>query len=188
MGKIKVVLLITAFLFLVPTAVLAENIAGSSAAIMTSNNRIRDEVASRLDYLKKKRTILAMSEKYNSPMSDSADAYLNTCMKYDLDCYLLPSIATLESTMGRFVWPNSYNAFGWGGGYIMFKDWAEGIDTVGRGLRLNYINKGALTIDQIGRIYSESPTWAQRVSSIKVQFEKEEEKNSLYLNNNIVKL
>lgn len=181
MEKIKLTLLIIALTFLIPATVSAENIAGSSAAIMTSNNKIKATVIAERDLMVKKKTIKSLIDRYNSPMGDSIDGFLATCERYNLDCYLLPSIATLESTLGRFVWPDSYNAFGWGGGYIMFDNWNEGIDAVGKGLRNNYINKGALSIEQIGKIYSESPTWAQRVVWIKRQFEIEEEKNQLYL-------
>ena len=58
----------------------------------------------------------------------------------------------------------------------MFKTWDEGIDTVAKGLKNGYIKKGALTVEDIGPIYSESPTWAVRVNYFVNQFEKEEEK------------
>ena len=110
-------------------------------------------------------------------MAEASESFVKTCIKYKIDCYLLPSIAGLESTFGKFVWPNSHNAFGWARGFMMFDSWAEGIDTVGAGLRKGYLNKGALTVEDIGPIYSESPTWAIRVNYFINQFEREEEKN-----------
>jgi hypothetical protein len=59
---------------------------------------------------------------------------------------------------------------------MMFESWADGIDTVAKGLRKGYLNKGALTVEEIGPIYSESPTWAVRVNYFIRQFKKEEEK------------
>ena len=94
----------------------------------------------------------------------------------------MPSIAGLESTFGKFIWPNSYNAFGWARGFMMFENWADGIDTVAKGLRNGYLDKGALTVEDIGPIYSESPTWAIRVNFFIKQFEKEEEKITLLSN------
>ena len=70
----------------------------------------------------------------------------------------------------------------------MFDSWAEGIDTVGAGLRKGYLNKGALTVEDIGPIYSESPTWAIRVNYFINQFEREEEKMSLLSDQLPVKL
>lgn len=124
----------------------------------------------------KKTVIKKVLNRYNSPLTDNVDDFLKTCGKYNLDCYLLPAIAGLESTFGKFIYPNSYNPFGWGGGYIMFANWNEGIETVGRGLRERYVNLGAQTTVEIGRIYSESPTWAIRVDILKKQFYNEEEK------------
>lgn len=173
------------FLFLSLTRnTYAEKIAGTSAAITynTYSNSKEQE------YFIKKLAIKKVLEKYNAPLSDQTDAFINSCKNYDLDCYLLPSISGLESTFGQFIYPNSYNPFGWGGGTIMFKSWEDGINTVAHGLRENYINKGADSIEQIGRIYSESPTWAPRVHYFINEFQKEQAKLQLYLNENTVEL
>lgn len=156
-------------LFLIAIAIVYS--AQSFAAERVSNSAtLKDTVvaqtgaASEAAFLKKKMAIQRMLNKYDSPLAKSTDAYIDACKKYQLDCYLLPSIAGLESTFGKHVWPNSYNPVGWGGGLIMFNSWEDGIDTVGRGLRENYVNRGAITLYQIGHIYSESPTWAVRVN------------------------
>lgn len=122
----------------------------------------------------KRKVIETVLRKYNSPLADSADSFVTACLKYNLNCYLLPSIAGLESTFGKFIAPGSYNPFGWGGGYIMFNDWNEAIDTVAAGLRTNYIDKGAESIEEVGRIYSESTTWSQRVRIFINEFERAE--------------
>ena len=121
-------------------------------------------------------------------MVESTDAFINACIKYDFDCYMLPAIAGLESSFGAYVYPNSNNAFGWGRGLIMFSTWDEGIDTVGNGLRTKYINKGLTTLEAIGEKYCENPTWAARVNNIAKRFETEEAKMRLFFSLNEVEL
>lgn len=101
--------------------------------------------------------------KYNSPLKPYAKAYVTTADKYGVDWKLLPAISGLESSFGQAQMPGSYNSYGWGRGYIYFNSVESGIDTVLSGLKQNYINRGALTVEAIGPIYSESPTWAVRV-------------------------
>lgn len=184
MRKIIQTICLLLFFFIFTRNIYAQKIAGTSAAItynLSSNAKEKDILIKRL-------TIKRVLEKYNAPMATETESFIKACKKFDLNCYLLPSISGLESTFGQFIYPNSYNPFGWGGGYIMFNSWNEGIMTVGQGLRQNYINKGANSIEEIGRIYSESPTWAVRVRYFINQFQKEQERLELYLNENTVKL
>lgn len=173
---ILILFIVLFFLSAIPTK--AEIMAGASAPLsynlFISNSDIED-----LRYKKIRMAIENVLKKYNSPMSGESDSFIKACIKYQIDCYLLPSIAGLESTFGKFIWPKSHNPFGWARGYMMFTTWSEGIDTVARGLRKGYLNKGALTVEDIGPIYSESPTWATKVNYFKSQFEKEEEKLTL---------
>lgn len=174
-----------AFLFLIlARGTYAQKVAGNSAAI--TYNLISNEKEKELFI--KKLAIQKVLDIYNAPLSDAADSFIRTCSTFDLDCYLLPSIAGLESTFGKFIYPNSYNPFGWGRGYIMFGSWDEGIHEVGKGLHENYIGKGANSVEQIAPIYSESPTWAPRVRYFMAQFKKEQEKLELYLSENNVEL
>jgi hypothetical protein len=83
---------------------------------------------------------------------------------------MLPAIAGVESTFGKFVpgsdYYPSYNAWGWGvygTQAIYFKSWREGIFTVAEGLRKNYLNKGLTDSYSINRAYSESPAWGWKV-------------------------
>lgn len=177
------ILVIFLFLFLTRNTY-AEKIAGTSAAITYNINPNSKEQ----ELFIKKLSIKKVLDKYNAPLSNQADSFIASCKGYDLDCYLLPSISGLESTFGEYVYPNSYNPFGWGGGTIIFNSWEDGITTVAKGLRENYINKGADSIEQIGRIYSESPTWAPRVRYFMNEFQKEQAKLQLYLNENTVEL
>ncbi len=182
----KKILVIISFLFsflILPKNTWAVNIAGQSANISYSLNQ-----GDNIDYRLKEMTIKRVLERYDSPISDQVEAFIATCKKTKLDCYLLPSITGVESTFGRFMIPGTYNAFGWGKGTIPFKNWADAIDTVGVGLKENYIDKGATTIDEIGAIYCEGNTWAGKVKYFMNQFTKEEEKINLFFNNDRVEL
>ena len=151
------------------------NEAGNSAKIATRESEVTSAQTSAL--MTKKTVIKRILTKYNSPFVGSSDAFVDACFKYNMDCYLLVSIAGVESYFGKFTYPESHNPFGWGGGLIMFKDWDEGIDTVSKGLKTDYINKGYNTISKINPIYCPpSTTWAGKVEFFYKQFTAEEEK------------
>lgn len=180
-------IIVSLFFLLSYNPVLAQKNAGNSAEInYTSTLLVKKE--DKVNYSLKKKTIHDLLEKYDSPMIDHVDDFIKVCQKYDLDCYLLPAISCLESTCGKFVLPDSYNPFGWGGGKIICNNWADCIERVAKGLREQYIDKGAQTLENIGRIYSESKTWASRVQYFVNQMQNLEEKNQLYFSNNQVEL
>ncbi len=135
-----------------------------------------------------KMAIKRVLERYDSPLVDSVNAFVDSCVQYDLNCYLLPSISGLESTFGKYTYPGSYNGFGWDGGYMKFASWEVGIKTVAQGLRQNYMDKGAQTIEQIAPIYSESATWAPRVQYFMNQFSAEEQNLRLLFDPKTVQL
>ena len=175
MKKIFTFIMFSLFFFLSAIPIKAEIVAGASAPLL-HNSFINTDDIEQLRQKKIKIAIENVLKRYDSPMAEASESFVKACIKYQIDCYLLPSIAGLESTFGKFIWPNSFNPFGWARGYMMFKTWDEGIDTVAKGLKNGYIKKGALTVEDIGPIYSESPTWAIRVNYFVNQFEKEEEK------------
>lgn len=168
------ILIVCAVLMRAQSVKAAEKVAGASAVLETVEDRTL--ARSRRDQFKKREAIKRLLQRWNSPLVDHVDDFMTTCKEQDLDCYLLPSITGLESGFGRQIMPGSYNPFGWGGGLIFFESWGDGIATVGTGLRENYINQGATSIEAIGRIYAESPTWAYRVRGFMAEFESEEAK------------
>lgn len=188
----KLLLFLLAISFIHHRAVpsMAAGIGGQSALLIkpVKSQITLKKSENAVNYNLKKKTIKRVLERYNSPLVNSADAFVDTCQKYGLDCYLLPSIAGLESYFGTQLMPGSHNPFGWGRGLIYFDDWRDGIDTVGKGLRENYINKGATTIEEIGAIYCEGNTWAGKVRYFMKVFEEEEQKHELYFSNNTVEL
>lgn len=189
MTKLFTIILISVLFLSLTRSISADEIAGSSAAIKAIPFPLNlDNVNDPQKIYKIKKAIQNVLKKYDSPLVTEIDSFIDACMTYKLDCYLLPSIAGLESTFGKFISPNSYNPFGWGGGYIKFNNWRDGILTVAGGLRNNYINKGAQSIDDIGNIYAESPTWSTRVQYFMNSFRQEEAKLELFLSMNQVKL
>ena len=181
-----IIVLITIFIFSIVFVrpAIGQESAGDSARLDSIIiNRSTNSDKKTYNFAVVKLTIKSILEqKYNSALADQSEAFTTACKKYELNCFLLPAIAGLESTFGKFLMPGSYNPFGWGGGNIYFNSWEEGINTVGRGLYEKYIKKlNTDTLEKIGSIYSESPTWTPRVASFINIFEKEYEKNLLYL-------
>lgn len=179
--------LILVYLFLISVKLVqAATIAENSAQFFDSTDNINYQLSLASFY--KKLAIKKILERYNSPLVASTNQFINTCNRYGIDCYLLPAIAGLESFFGHFVYPNSYNPFGWGGGYIMFNNWNEAIEIVGKNLKINYINRGLDSVNKIGILYSESATWSTRINWFIKQFEKEEDEIRLFFLKNQIQL
>lgn len=105
---------------------------------------------------------------YNSPLTEEAGHFVREADRLNLDWRLVAAIAGVESTFGKHIPTNSFNAWGWGvftgqQDGIHFRDWADGITTVSEGLRKNYLDKGRTTVEEIGRIYAASPVWSNKV-------------------------
>lgn len=106
---------------------------------------------------------------HNSPLVDSAEHFVSEADRLNLDWKLVAAIAGVESTFGKHIPPYSYNGWGWGvftgqQDGIHFTSWNDGITEVSEGLRYNYVDRGAVTVEQMGRIYAASPVWAQNVN------------------------
>lgn len=130
-----------------------------AAAQLTFAQITRDE---RIDQL---RAYLTM---HNSPLAGEAAHFIAEADRLDLDWKLVAAIAGTESTFGKHVPGGSYNAWGWGiptgaQSGIAFATWKDGITTVSEGLKYRYVNRGAVSVEQIGRIYAASPRWAGNV-------------------------
>lgn len=111
--------------------------------------------------------------KYNSPLEDSAQDFIDAADQYGLDWKLVVSIAGTESTFGRFI-PGghdplytSYNGWGWGvygDNSLGFKSWKEAIFTISKGLKEDYVDKGYTEPYSMNRKYAASKTWGSKVS------------------------
>lgn len=101
----------------------------------------------------------------NSTLADYAADFVQQADASGLDYRWLVAISGVESTFGRnYLW-GTYNAYGWGGGLILFTSWPDGITKISQALRNEYVNRGVETIDQIARIYCppNSAHWARGV-------------------------
>jgi len=162
MNKLFVNIAIIAIFLGVTTPVQAIELAseaGASARPAYTKKAI-DERPNRL------RAYLAAS---NSPMVDSAEHFVSEADRLNLDWKLVAAIAGVESTFGKHIPTNSYNGWGWGvftgtQDGIHFSSWNDGITDVSEGLRYKYVDRGAVTVEQMGRIYAASPVWAQKVN------------------------
>ncbi len=110
----------------------------------------------------------AYLQSLNSPLAPYASAFINEADKNGLDWRLVPAISGVESTFGQAIPTYSYNAWGWGvftgkQSGVNFNDWKDGIAQVSQGLKENYVDKGARSIEQIGNIYAASPAWSWKV-------------------------
>lgn len=111
---------------------------------------------------------------YNSPMQYHAQDFIDASETYGLDWKLLPSIAGVESTFGKQI-PGGFNAWGWGvygNQAIYFTSWRDGMFTIAKGLRKNYLNKGLTDPYAINRIYASSPHWGKNVTYFMGDLEK----------------
>jgi hypothetical protein len=106
----------------------------------------------------------AFLDQYNSPLAEYAEVFVAYADMYDIDWRLVPAISGVESTFGKRIPANSYNAYGWANGNYAFTSWEDSIEIVSRTLKERYIEKGALSINQIARRYAPpSSTWAGKV-------------------------
>lgn len=129
-------------------------VAGSSATLKKS------QVNS--DY--RVRVLKAYLTKHNSPLAEYAGYFVETADKYNIDWRLVPAISGVESTFGKRIPYNSFNAYGWANGAYKFKSWEDSIEVVSKTLREKYIDKGAPSISKIARRYAPpSSTWAGKV-------------------------
>ncbi|OGG13330.1 hypothetical protein A2773_00850 [Candidatus Gottesmanbacteria bacterium RIFCSPHIGHO2_01_FULL_39_10] len=103
-------------------------------------------------------------EGFNSPLAPFASKFVSEADKYDIPWTWVPAISGIESTFGKHIPYNSYNAWGWANGEYAFKSWDEAIKIVTKTLKERYVDRGADTIDKIAPIYAPpSHTWAGKV-------------------------
>lgn len=162
----------------------AQSIAGSSAAVAAIEKNSTTSISLQKNALQRK-AITEVLKRYNAPLVTEVDSFLEACRTYNLDCYLLPSISGVESTFGSALIQSTHNPFGWGRGILPFKDFHEAIMTVAKGLRENYIDKGATTVEQIGSIYCEGNTWSGKVNHFIGEFQEEEKKQLFFMQDTV---
>jgi hypothetical protein len=112
----------------------------------------------------------AFFRKYNSPLYDKAEVIVKVSDQYNFDYRLLPAIAMQESNVCKYIPDDSYNCWGWGiyGDTVTrFDSYDEAIETVAKGIKTHYIDKGLLTASAIMEKYTPSSngSWAHGVNT-----------------------
>jgi hypothetical protein len=110
-------------------------------------------------------------DRYNSPLYTLAPTLVENADKYGLDFRLLTAIAQQESNLCKIIPEDTFNCWGWGihsAGTLGFNSYEEGIETVSKGLKQNYVDKGLTTPELIMTKYTPSSpngAWAKGVLS-----------------------
>ncbi len=108
--------------------------------------------------------------KHGSPLYDYAGKIVEISDKYKFDYRLLPAIAMQESNLCRVIPDDSHNCWGWGiyGTTVTrFDSYDEAIETVGKGIKEHYIDKGLVTASAIMKKYTppSQGSWAYGVNT-----------------------
>ena len=140
-----------------PTNIALAEGSGSVANVVTAEVKIEED--------KRVETLRAYLESKNSPLAENAETFVEVADEYELDYRFLPAIAGIESNFGRAQLKNSYNPFGWGGGYIYFESFDEAIRTVAYELYERCVKQGADTPAEIGPSYC-PPNYLRWISAV----------------------
>ena len=150
------ILIIAAFLSLDAATVRAQTLSDSSATLKSA------AVDPGYDY--RVENLRNFLEKYDSPLAPYAQDFVMYADTNGLDYRLVPAISGVESTFGKFIPVNSFNAYGWANGDYSFTSWQDSIAHVSETLKNSYIDKGAPTIAKIAKRYAPpSVTWGNGV-------------------------
>lgn len=158
MNKRLLVFILTIISLLFPTYL---PVVGKEVEKNPQANQIK---AKQLD--KQAEILAAYLANHDSPLQYHAQDFVDAAREYDLDWRLVPAIAGVESTFGKFT-PGGYNGWGWGvygTQAVYFKSWKEGIFTVTEGLREKYANRGLTNPYLMNKAYATSPRWGSKVT------------------------
>jgi hypothetical protein len=137
-------------------AAVAINIVSNTISDRNSVELLTKELV-RAEQVNKVRMLEKFFEGYKSPLKAHSETFVLVAEKYGLDYRLLPAISCQESSCGKQLIEGSYNPFGWGiygSNAIYFENYDEAIETVGKGLKENYLDKGFDTPQKIAPIYT----------------------------------
>ena len=109
-------------------------------------------------------------KKYNSPMAGLGSAIVESADRHKIPFGYLAAIGQCEGNLGKTIPHNSYNTWGWGiyGNKVTrFDSYDEAIDTISRGIKKYYIDKGLTTPEDIMRKYTppSDGSWAYGVNT-----------------------
>lgn len=131
-----------------------EKIAAGSAVLENLSFQADERIAKLKNFL----------ASYNSPLAKYANNFVEAADKYGIDWKLVPAITGVESTFGKNIPANSYNAYGWANGTFYFQSWEQSIDHVSKTLKEKYVDRGLDTPYKMGPVYAPpSKAWAGKV-------------------------
>ncbi len=115
-------------------------------------------------------------KRYKSPLLPHAEEIVTVSDKYGLDWRLLVAIAQQESNLCKKIPKDSYNCWGYGiyGDLVTrFDSYPDGLDTVARGLKRNYLDRGLNTPEEIMAKYTppSQGSWARGVNQFLADIE-----------------
>ncbi len=94
---------------------------------------------------KRAEKIDAYFEARNMPLAGYGEIFVENADIYGLDWRILPAIAVIESTGGKYIPKNSFNAWGWKSGAHSFKSFEHGIEYIISRFGKSYLYKGKTT-------------------------------------------
>src|SRR4030042_3530833 len=74
---------------------------------ISSSAQLKDET---LEFDSRTQILKDYFQQFNSPLAEYAEEFVGAADTYELDWRLLPAISGVESTYGKFIPHNSYNA------------------------------------------------------------------------------
>ncbi len=128
-----------------------------------------DKTVERDERVEKLRAYFA---KHKSPLEPYAYDFVYYADTYNLDWKLVAAISGVESTFGKHIPKNSFNAYGWANGDYRFNSWEDSIEHVSKTLRMKYYDRGLDTVPKIARVYAPpSTTWGGNVTFFMTQID-----------------
>ncbi|MEK7595428.1 MAG: hypothetical protein AAB443_02470 [Patescibacteria group bacterium] len=95
--------------------------------------------------------------KYKCPLTGTGVKMVEVADKYNFEFWWLAAIAWQESTCGKQMIPDSYNAWGYGiyGDTVTkFTSWEEAMDKIGSDLSKNFFGKGLIEPCEVEKRYT----------------------------------
>lgn len=175
MDKIKIMLLVTLFFVLLAAFGAASCVLASDyqvAAVSSANLKRDDFEIEEFDY--RYLRLISFLRKKDSPLVYYAFDIVNAADMNGIDYRLLVAIAGVESLYGRRMVSESFNAYGWRGGYFFFENWRDSIYYISLKLKSRYYQAGLTDPYLIGRVYAPpNPSWGRSVHWIMREIEKD---------------
>lgn len=124
--------------------------AGSSAQLI--DFRFENQSKPQID--NRSKIIYNYLSQVNSPLAPYSHNFVLEADNNQIDWKLLVAISGIESSFGKRIPYQSYNAWGWGNGKSKFNDWETAISHISKVLNEKYYQKGLNTPEKIAPVYA----------------------------------